>query len=133
MIISKARFSIGKKMQIRLIIFCLNYHGKIQEKSKNKVPPKISIYINMFFLSFHYIPPNHLLLHFSPVSLVISLSLSLSLSHTHTLSPLSLSLSLSLFLSEELQSNKYYTSRAIGVTSEVGLTTDSDLAVRTCG
>ena len=35
-------------------------------------------------------------------------------------------------LTEVVQSDKYYKSRAVGVTSEAGLTTDRDLSVATC-
>ena len=35
-------------------------------------------------------------------------------------------------LTEVVQSDKYYKSRAVGVTSEVGLTTDRDLSVPMC-
>ena len=35
-------------------------------------------------------------------------------------------------LTEVVQSNKYYKSRAVGITSEVGLTTDQNLAERLC-
>ena len=36
------------------------------------------------------------------------------------------------YLTEVVQSNKYYKHRVVGVTSEVSLTTDRDLAERSC-